>query len=69
MSRSEEMADLATASGVRTAPTVSAVQLNKRTLDAIIAGVAAQLLGPGIEEGVALNAAAGRPSLSVHQEG
>ena len=49
------MADSATASGGRMAPTVSAVQLDKRTLDAIIAGVAAQLLGPGIGEGVTPN--------------
>ena len=63
------MADSATASGGRMAPTVSAVQLDKRTLDAIIAGVAAQLLGPGIGEGVTPNAAIGRPSPSVHQEG
>ena len=35
------------------APTVSVVQLDKRTLDTIIAGVAAQLRGPGTGEGVA----------------
>ena len=63
------MADPATTSGGRTAPTVSAVQLDKRTLDAIIAGVAAQLWGPGTGEGMSPNAAAGGPSPSVHQEG
>ena len=53
MSRPEEETDPPTTSEGRRAPTVAAVHLDQRTLEAIIAGVTAQLHGAGGGEGVA----------------
>ena len=68
MSRPEEETDPPTTSEGRRAPTVAAVHLDQRTLDAIIAGVTAQLCGDGGGEGVAPGTAGG-PSVRDRPEG